>query len=717
MQQVVQLFVNDEIIDLFSSDDEPVQLVVQSNNLGDLNSIESNYTKRFNIPLTKRNKLILGNPGEIFVYSPNSPYNYYAAKLVYAGIEVIPNGKMLIMQVNNDSADVAILSGNYDFTDLLNYQIYDMGDSLSPASGYGTNLVWKQWEIPTWDVPTVANSQQKTEGWIWPVINYGDISSTPPFDGFINVRNQRPAFFVKTAIETLIQSTGYSIDKSNSCLYNNPKYYNLFSKLLIPFSNSDFEHGTDYQNTPAADAMLNNTLSQQFIYNGSFDGYHGTIPFNQPAYGPVTKNVNGKAEVVFDFYLRGRATGSSPSRVFVSINVEQTLTGDTAVLTETSFDLSNFENSVHDGTAGRISGNGSDIIAWQWFRNNKITVDCELVPGMKIGVGFGVIDTPDTGFIVPAGSSFSFIPSEQNVLFGQSIQVERILPDIGQLDLLKFVLRMFGLICNANPNTGLVRFYSFADIVSNMPLALDWSDKCLDMGKQVIFNLGNNYGQINWFRYQNDDSIPINFLPKYFADENIKIDDKTLNPLAPVQELYQSPFAPSINVPFYGGTIAQISSPTNTDKFSVGNQPRLMIDQKLDLRKQGFKADNTQKTVTFADADQGFQTITQIVNDIISTPYFFKNDAPDLGSGAASHLCWNDKEGMPGLISTYYGEFAHILKNTKKITRFFYLTPQDIYEFDNSIPVYIRQESAYFYVNKIDSWSKGNPCKVELIRL
>lgn len=702
MKQRTRLFVNDEELDLGETE---VQYTFQANDLGNLQSIQANFTKQLTIPLTQRNKAILGFPGEMYITSKVNPYNFYPAKLVEDGFEVIPNGKLNIFKVTNDTVDVNIASGNADFLDYLGGQIYDMGDSTSPWSAYGTKLLWKQWEIPSWDVPTAANSQSNTEGWIFPIINYGDIDLIPPYVGHVNVRNIRPAFFLKTAIELLVQFTGYTIDKQNSCLYNNPVFYNLYSKMLIAFSNSDFEHGTDFQNTPDNLSMLVDPLGTNYTFYPS-TVHQGIIPFNKK-YGPVTKNVNGTATVLFDLYLYGRATGSNPTVVYITIVVNQTLTGETAILAETSFDLS---NSGH-----RISGSGGSIITDQWFRNNKLSVDVELVPGMELQVTYGVQDSTQTLFMIPAGANFSFQSSEQNVLWQQPIQAERILPDMSQLDLLKYVLQTFGLTLVANPNEGTVTFVSFKQIVANIPNAKDWSGKCIDNGKEITFNLGN-YAQFNWLRYTQDDTIPFNYLPRYFADDHIDIPDKTLSPTQPVQDLFSLPFSPSLNVPWIGGSISQICPPDNKDPFAVGGQPRIMIDQKLDLRKLGTKTDGTSYSVTFSDNDAGYETITQTVNGVVSVPYFYKPDAQDLG-GAARHLCWCDKGGFPGLKSTYYPEFVNVLKQTKKLVRYFNLSVRDVYEFDPTVPVFLRQEGAYFYVNKIDSWVKGKPCKVELVRL
>lgn len=725
-----QLFINGYLVDFFGDEETP-PLILQVNDLGDLQSLQGHGSKMFKLPLTQTNRRILGFPDDITI-SDNTPYTQQPAKYIADGIEIVANGLAEIQDVQDNFVDVMLLFGNIDLLDKLGGQIYDMGDSLTYWSGYGTNKVWDQFSLPfpndlsnqancIWDVPHAANSQQKTDGWIWPIVNYGDIDTTPPFSGPVNVRNLRPGFFLHTAIELLIQSTGYTINKQQSVLYNDPEFANLYQRLIIQFSNSSFEHGTDWQNTPDnLGETLTNGLDQVIskqrgTYPPSNDIYLNGQPFNTVLkFGPTDHytaitNVAFTATLHFDLYVRGRLGGSQPTKVVVTF----TLVDHTGTITDFASQSYYLDSSSHI-----VYHN--PIISEQTFFNQKVSQDFSLVAGDKLyaRVNFNNIGTnpqKDTYVIFKQGATFSIVTSEQLLLWEQPVQCERILPNVSQLDLLKDTLQRFGLILISDPNSNTIVFTSFKVVIANKPIARDWSDKCKDMGRKIVYQLGN-YSQVNWLRYQFDDSIPLNLMPKFFADDSIAIADKTLNPTAPVQDLFVSIFSPSLNTPYVGGTIAQMSDPTGTDSFSVGNQPRLLIDQKLDISNKGDNGNPL--TITFQDTDAGFTPSAQVfINDIISVPYFYKPDAVDLGGNAPRHLCWDDKSDLPGLRSTYFPELEAILTQTKKVTRYFYLTPADILDFDFTIPVYLRQDGCFFYVAKIDSWQNGYPCKCDLIRL
>ncbi|MGN6181025.1 MAG: hypothetical protein ACTHNW_17720, partial [Mucilaginibacter sp.] len=193
----IQLFLNDKPVDL--SDDSPIALTFQINNLAEVQNQQGNTSNQFKIPLTQNNRAILGYADDITIESPGlpvqTPYSRMNARVIQNGIEVFPNAIAEINQIDSDTASVTILSGNVDFFDSLGGQLADMGDSASQWSGYGANLVWEPFDHP-WNLDSVAGSQRHTaeDGWIYPVIDYGNLD---PLDhSTIDVRNQRPGFFI-----------------------------------------------------------------------------------------------------------------------------------------------------------------------------------------------------------------------------------------------------------------------------------------------------------------------------------------------------------------------------------------------------------------------------------------------------------------------------------------------------------------------------------------
>jgi hypothetical protein len=676
----IQLFINDEYVDL--ADDSPIALTFQINNLAEVKNQQGNTSNQFKLPLTQRNRQILGFPDDV-AFTTCLPYDNYQAKIVQDGLEIVPNGIAVLNGVEHDGASITVLSGNVDFFDSIDAKIYDMGDATTPIGLFDAFGPYDH----TWNVETVVQSQTKTEGWIWPVVDYGkiapDFSNAPQID----VRYMRPGFFLKTAIELFVKTAGYRIDP-NSFLLKQP----LYDKLIVQFANDNFEHGGDTQNKPDEYGLTAFAATTSVINHLTVSDGNGTLQFGNITSDPHkqfdgttyrSKQISTVNVVVrFDrFKLHGRVTGY-PAYVVIRIMVKTAY--GTVSVAELTYDF-----SVWD-TQDRVEGtSGGNIYGWHNFEPRSLSADIELVDGDEISIGYEFFGNTHANITLYSGSSLIITSSNINVLYKQQVQCERIFPDITQKDLLKDTLQRFGIICQTDNTNRTVTFASFRDIVDNIPVAKNWTKKCLDQGKAISFQLGG-YAQVNYMKYREDEAI----LPKSLGNAQINVKDKTLPPTA---DLFESQFAPTLNRPYIGGTIAQILKVDTTDDitaidFITGTQPRLLIDQKLNLLNQS-------KQVTFTD---GITNI--VVNDTISVPYFYK-------PGGAESLLWDD------LRKTYYPELEKILQQTKKVERYFMLSPRDVLELDLLIPVYLEQDSAYYYINKIDSWRKGQPVKVELVKL
>jgi hypothetical protein len=682
----LQLYINDQLVDI--SDDSPIALTFQINDLAEVQNQQGNTSNQFKLPLTQRNRQILGFPDEI-AFTTDLPYRQYQAKLIQDGLEVIPYGIGELSGIDQDTANLTILSGNVDFFDAIGGKLYDMGDSTSVWTNYGESLVWKPYDH-TWNLDNVADSQTKTDGWIWPLIDYGLI--TDDFSAPIDVHNLRPGFFIKTAIDLLLQSGGY---KGTGTLLVDP----LYPLLICQFSNGSFDHGSDFQNQNDTRGISVATGQDISLQHNQPSGNIGLIPFSFIYSDPsnqfsqqTTFSSNQINDVIITFTIphirfQGKVTGDHPSFLNFYIKLNDP-TADVYLATLT-IDFTN-------GYTARVSGDGADLFAYVDVYNQVLSFQTTLSATESINITYEFAGDEPESFILFAGASLVIQSQNQSVQFGQAVQCERIFPDISQKDLLKDTLQRFGIICQTDNASKTISFNSLRDIVNNIPVALDWSAKCLDQGKQVSYQLGS-YAQINYLQYQDDDNV----LPLKFGWSQINISNQTLPPNG---TLFQSQFAATLNRPFYGGTIAQIKmidDTSSSNSFTIGVSPRILIDQKTNIAVLG-------KTVTFTDGGGNYR----YVNDIISTPYFYKPDAPALENNyRPASLLFND------LRLKYYPDFEKILTQSKKLVRYILLNPRDILELNLLIPIYLQQDNAYYYINKIDAWRKGQPTKVELVKL
>lgn len=688
----LQLYINDELADL--SDDAPMALTFQINNLAEVKNQQGNTSNQFKLPLTQRNRRILGFPDEVD-FTDDKPYGQYQAKIIQDGLEIIPYGVAELNGIDQNTAAITILSGNVDFFDAIDGKIYEMGDK---STVYGASESFKKKYEHIWNVANVVASQTHSDGWIWPIVDYGNLVYNPGGQCEVNVRYLRPGFFVKSAIDMMLENAGYT---GTGSLLNNPVYPNLIAQ----FSNSSFDHGTDYQNQNDGNYMSVSLVDDFTVQHPNVDNPDGYINWSRINYDQshhfsgtgyyAPENISVTAKVTIpEFYLYGRVTPEGDtSAVEVTILMNHPNIGEINPIASHLFDFSAGYNPYF------YLYSGSKKISDTVIKNTVISVDVDIPAGYRLAVHYSFRGKTPSHFSMRAGATWEVSLQTKNAQYGHSIQCERIFPDISQKDLLKDILQKFGIICQTNNTTRTVNFASFKDIVSNIPIAKNWTNKCLNQGKNISFQLGG-YAQVNNMKYKQDDNV----LPAGFADAQIIVADKTLPATA---DVFESQFAPTLNRPYIGGTVAQIKMTDIEDDshdFNIGVAPRILVNQTIDLRKYNA-------SIKFTDGNPANDII---VNDWVAVPYFYKPDGEH-------NLCFGDMPGtdkpLPGLKSKYYAELEKILTRTKKVIRYFLLTPRDILELDLLIPVYLEQDGTYYYINKIDSWRKGQPTKVELIKL
>lgn len=720
-----QIFINDQEIDL--STDSPIALTFQINDLGAVQNQQGNTSNQFQIPDTQRNRKILGFPNDINFHDPTQTiqlaYTKFKARVIQNAIEILPSAIMELGDpaYDTDQFNVTILSGNIDFFDQIGGQLADMGDSTSQWSNYGADLVWKPYDH-VWNLVNVANSQQNTAdtgsngigGWIYPVVDYGLMTEdwTTPID----VHFMRPGFFIKTAIDLFLKFTKY---KAKGSLLKNP----LYPLLIAQFSNGSWDHGADYQNQKDERGM-NVKQSKAITLNHPNDLLPSAALFWDTINSDPSNQFSGHeiytASQINDviitvtiphIYIWGEVTpvpqSSKLTITLINRDPGYPVTPDSPFASTTlGFDgygekKPGQPNSDPKGWT-RISGSGGGIIGSIDIFNTILSFQTTIAQGGGVYVNYTWTgNNPSYAYIYP-NTSFSVKSQNQSVQFGQVVQCERIFPDVSQKDLLKDMLQRFGIICQTDDYSATITFASLGDIINNIPIAKDWTDKCLNQGIQVSTNPGS-YSQVNYLEYQVDPNNGLTQIPLKKWWSAIKIKNQTLPAIA--QDFIVSIFGGSLNRPYYGDSMASIQmiDPTDDQKaFSISVAPRILIDQKLNIGALG-------KTVHFTDNPTGDLVNPAnniIINDIISVPYFDKPSMPPSMS-----LDWEN------LRILNYPVLEKILNNYKKISPMFLLSAKDIEELDLLTPIYLNQYSAYFYINKIPAWIEDVPVKIDLIKL
>jgi len=227
---MTRIFVENQELDITS--DISAQLNFAVDDLVNLDSKSSSFSKTIVIPGSVRNNLIFGN---IFEFTnsnfptdenPNVYYNYNASKSAQARIEIngLPamKGVMRMMSIIIDRGvveyEIVLFSELGGFISALgNKKLQDLD-----FSAY--DVEWRVIPITdSWD------NYNAGSGVVFPLIDYGNVSLNRHDYYF---RAFRPAMFVKEYVDKIIDNSGYTYE---SDFLNT----NFFKRLIIPNNDKD----------------------------------------------------------------------------------------------------------------------------------------------------------------------------------------------------------------------------------------------------------------------------------------------------------------------------------------------------------------------------------------------------------------------------------------------------------------------------------------------
>ncbi|AKD54023.1 hypothetical protein [Spirosoma radiotolerans] len=236
-----------------------VAITKQANDLSNPTAINSSYANLFTLPDTQAIRSLLENAEQVDA-GGRDPYRLIPAKLVDEGEVSIWNATLLSFQGGWKVSLTAPLKGLFE-------QLADLklGD-----------LDLSRYDHP-WTIPTIISLAGKTEGCIYPAIDYGSIDN-----GVFAQDTLTPAIYAKSVINAMLQRFGYRAvgDWQSDALYN---------RLIIPFVEDEpVAHDLDWQQARMARVTVTGTTPIPPF--GTFDGM---LQFNRDA-EPLTGWVDGK---------------------------------------------------------------------------------------------------------------------------------------------------------------------------------------------------------------------------------------------------------------------------------------------------------------------------------------------------------------------------------------------------------------------------------------
>jgi len=527
-----EVYLNDILLDLDEANN-PIRLIYAVNDLGELKDRQAYSTNTFKLPNTQNNRKACGLP-DIAQLIGVEPYRNNRAKIVQNGIEIMANG-IGIITASGANIQLQILSGLIGFFDLL----ADKKISDLDLSDYDH----------VWNLATVANSQSNTEGFIYPIIDYGSLSDT---ERKAKAEQLRPATFRKTILERIVSETGYTISGL-------PLSYPKYLTSLIPFTNDKFTHGKAYSDLLAQYKTSARNTANFVIDSGQLNNTiqlnddAATDPYNSWSGTQFVAPITARYRISFKYTLEAAkitAFGSTPE-LFTSIKVNGT---DQA------------------GNMNTVMLAPGDI---QVFENQELTIEIGLQSGDVVLIN--ALQQPATNRLYAfyrAGAEFKADVIVEDVIYGSEVQLEATLPDITQKNFFKEFLQNFGLIVIPNNYNKELLLINMEEVYANKPNAQDITSKLIDTEDEITYSF-NGYGINNYGKYKEDDAVPDGTGDGVIVLDNLTLTDNVT--------LFTSVFAASVSVNKLGGVevseIKKIEDSTVSLDFKTKTQPRILLNR------------------------------------------------------------------------------------------------------------------------------------------
>lgn len=721
------LKIDEQLIDL--PNDTAIALDFSINDIADLDMKSGNRSNKFKVPYSQANVKAFGWANNVSS-STLKPYRIGDAILEQNGIQLIPRGNAIIEQ-SNSGIDVTVYDGNARlFQAIGSAKLSDL--DLSDLDHL-------------WNLTNIVASRLNTSGYIYPFVDWGFF---PTSGNVLYTWHMMPCIFINTLVDKIFEAAGFT--KSGSFLTG--EFYN---RLIIDLT---FENGLKY-----SDAKVDEQLFKAFTTNtspaagGSFVMTYDVLNGAFPTVGSDTLDPIPFDSVDFDNggnynEVSYMAEVQLPGKYIFQANLEITIAitpptfpafgfGDydasSGFITITADIYVNGVFNSSNSTVETASGtyNIQVTTAEQYFNagdtvNVIVTIQAIFIfRYYKFLVGFITVTDPATLDYELTDNSYFKNSFSSDIQPGGYLVISDLIGSMKQIDLLKAVANMGGIIFNTDRFSNNVEWHEFDEVIDNIPNAKDWSQKIDAKTKPTIdFKLGK-YARVNYFKYSEQEEV---------LDQGIgylTIDDETLEPETTIVTL---PFgatdmvsrlsSPAIEVPFidrYTSTGHETDATPIYGTWTKKQKQRILILDRqsqqllqtgdgIDLHTgddEGIIVESSGAISGDFDISDGVTTVN--VTDNIPLCYFF-----------IAGKDYNLRFGVGnGLLENFYVAQKSVMTYPKSVTDYFKLTEKDIAELDHFTPVFLninnehKNINGYFYINKIKQFRSDRLTQVNLIRI
>lgn len=449
-----------------------VAITKQANDLSNPTAINSSYANLFTLPDTSAIRSLLQNAEQVDA-GGRDPYRLIPARLIDEG-EVIFSGNatLLSFQGGWKVSLTAALKGLFE--QLADLKLADLDMS--------------RYDHP-WTIPTIISLAGKSEGVIYPAIDYGSVTA-----GVFAQDTLTPAIYAKSVINTMLSQFGYRAigDWQSDVLYN---------KLIIPFVEDEpVAHDLDWKQARMARVTVTGVTPIPF--KGT---YNEIIQFNRDA-EPLANWTDGKqnnfkaesSRYVCDVAMRLHVVAFQQLSLKVDFGAVECI-----LVVEKNGQSVAEERVAHGGPWGAFTFGGPNVM---------ITLDehIDCVAGDQIQIRF--ITRKQTTFaqfdrvgFLNEESSWAFFQPDIAIKAGDTWLVSTNMPDLTCAELLKSIALMMSGTYEVNEVARTIELRTLDAVIANEANAQDLSHCIEESAEPENAVTISPYGQKNLLKWKQQD--------------------------------------------------------------------------------------------------------------------------------------------------------------------------------------------------------------------
>lgn len=661
MKKDIRLYIDNELADVTDATD--VTLEIKSNLFADVSKMTSNSTLTIKLPKTTHNQRLIANADRIHG-GGTYPYEWHRIDFYRNGVQLIRNGKAVVMSIGDDIELSAIWGLMPAFATLQESQLQlnqlntDARLKVTYAQTADTYADALAADYFFADINEQYIEDKPDESWYQGVKETTSNGQTPPSGGgghrvptdtttggFNNLQDKiflHPSVKVSWLLELIAAQTGVTFQWSGDAK-------NYIDTLIIPLVKKKA-----------------NALSYD-------NGLLGTLPltyFAQPLQVTITQGSNEFSE---QSGAVNQLTAVADAELYVDVEAAFHADGITFTGGETQkafypmyveLSVNEFGQDPETYIIGRTNAPSNKISKYNVTPAGQYR--CEISGKGRVSIKQSQTIKFEVKVITPLSYSYTFeggsvqidlAGTTNDVTNGLYFPIAENLPEIKVIDLIKALCVLTGTF----PLQGggdVVTFVPYSVLADNKPYAVDWSSRLMpnesaNKPRNTDYKVGE-WAQTNWYKWKEDSTTKAN------VDASIPVGNETLDATRDVITL---PFAATDGdiIPMY------TLSDDGTKVTYKACQPRLI----------------------------------RLIEDTDKTPSTAKG--------------WFDID-LTAIIGERYGVLMQMLDDARVLKEHFALSDVDILNFDESKPVYVRQYGAYFAVTKITAKDNGI-AEVEMVQI